>query len=357
VHYSPEPFFVIDTAFYLEATKQVDRRWAYYCLLTYDINGMDSGSAIPSTSREAFYRLPVRVPPLQEQRAIAHILGTLDDKIELNQRMNETLEAMARAIFQSWFVDFDPVRSKAAGRQPPGLAPHIAGLFPDAFEESELGEIPRGWHAEEIGELCDIALGGDWGDDQPSEKKAVEAVCLRGVDLEHLRHSGWADAPHRWLKRTSVAARRLDERDVLVAASGVGPIGRPLWVAHQLEAAYDLAVIYSNFCKRLRCKSVAMAVYVDRWLQLMRESGEIWEYANGTSIPNLDAKSLLSSKAIVVPPESILEFLLSIVRPVTERLYSLESRTLITLREVLLPKLISGELRVEDAESIVRRCT
>ena len=90
---------------------------------------------------------PIPLPPIAEQRAIAHILGTLDDKIELNRRMNETLEAMARAIFKSWFVDFDPVRAKMEGRQPPGLSPELAALFPDSFEDSELGEIPAGWKA------------------------------------------------------------------------------------------------------------------------------------------------------------------------------------------------------------------
>jgi type I restriction enzyme S subunit len=104
VHYSPAPFFVIDTAFYLEPKVEIDMRWAYYDLLAQDINSLDSGSAIPSTSRDSFYSLPVRVPPLPEQRAIAHILGTLDDKIELNRRMSETLEAMARALSRrgSW---------------------------------------------------------------------------------------------------------------------------------------------------------------------------------------------------------------------------------------------------------------
>ncbi len=88
--------------------------------------------------------LDLDVPPLYEQRAIAHILGTLDDKIELNRRMNETLEAMARALFKSWFVDFDPVRAKAEGRDP-GLPKPLADLFPDSFEDSELKEIPKGW--------------------------------------------------------------------------------------------------------------------------------------------------------------------------------------------------------------------
>ena len=101
VHYSPSPCFVIDTAFCLKPKTAIDVRWAYYTLLTHDINGLDSGSAIPSTSREDFYGLPVSVPPPTEQRAIAHILGTLDDKIELNRRMTATLDALVRALFKS----------------------------------------------------------------------------------------------------------------------------------------------------------------------------------------------------------------------------------------------------------------
>ena len=135
VHYSPNPFFVIDTAFYLKPKVELDTRWAYYQLLTQDINGMDSGSAIPSTSREDFYGLLVDLPPLQEQQNIAYVLGTLDDKIELNRRMNETLEEMARALFKSWFVDFEPVRAKIDGRwrrgeSLPGLPAEHYDLFP-----------------------------------------------------------------------------------------------------------------------------------------------------------------------------------------------------------------------------------
>jgi type I restriction enzyme S subunit len=153
IHFAPEPFFVIDTAFYLKPKTEFDTKWAYYELLTKDINGMDSGSAIPSTSRDDFYSLPVSVPPMREQKSIAHILGTLDDKIELNRRMNETLESMARALFKSWFVDFDPVidNALAAGNPIPEpliqraqtrrdlgtkrkpLPKNIQKLFPHAF--------------------------------------------------------------------------------------------------------------------------------------------------------------------------------------------------------------------------------
>ncbi len=153
VHYSPTPFFVIDTAFYLEPKANIDLKWAYYELLTHDINGLDTGSAIPSTTREAFYALKVRVPPIEEQRTIARVLGALDDKIDLNRRMNETLEAIARTIFKSWFVDFEPVRAKKEGRRLE-VSGRIAALFPDRFEASELGPIPVGWTIKAAGDVA-----------------------------------------------------------------------------------------------------------------------------------------------------------------------------------------------------------
>jgi type I restriction enzyme S subunit len=153
VQFSRDPFFVIDTAYFVVPKSELDMRWLYYAIQHYKLGEVDDGSPIPSTTRAAVYVLDLDVPPLDEQRAIAHILGTLDDKIELNRRMSETLEAMARALFKSWFVDFDPVRAKAEGRDP-GLPKEIADLFPDSFEDSELGEIPRGWQVKSIGDLA-----------------------------------------------------------------------------------------------------------------------------------------------------------------------------------------------------------
>ena len=145
IHYSKTPFFVIDTAFYLEPKIDIDLRWAYYSLLTYDINLMDSGSAIPSTSRNDFYSLPVKLPPIEEQHAIAQILATFDDKIELNNKIDETLEAMVQAIYKSWFVDFDPVWAKLDGKQPAGMDAETAALFPSEFEILDGQNVPKGW--------------------------------------------------------------------------------------------------------------------------------------------------------------------------------------------------------------------
>ena len=127
---------------------QVDPAFAFYWLasprMIEYVQQRNTGSSVPTHQPERPARATIPLPPLSEQRAIAHILGTLDDKIELNRRMNATLEAMARALFKSWFVDFDPVRAKAEGRDT-GLPREIADLFPDGFEESAVGEVPRGW--------------------------------------------------------------------------------------------------------------------------------------------------------------------------------------------------------------------
>src|SRR5206468_493936 len=155
VEYSREPFFVIDTAYYVVPKSELDMRWVYYAIKHYKLGEVDDGSPIPSTTRAAVYMLDIDVPPLEEQRAIAHILGTLDDKIELNQRMSETLEAIARALFKSWFVDFDPVCAKVEGRSPT-LPESLADLFPARFVHSEFGEVPNGWEVKPLPEVIEV---------------------------------------------------------------------------------------------------------------------------------------------------------------------------------------------------------
>ncbi len=138
IHFSFEPCFVIDTAFYLKPKVDFDMRWAYYQLLTQDINGMDSGSAIPSTSRDDFYQLSVNVPPLEQQKKVARILSDLDAKIELNNKMNKTLETMAQALFKKWFVDFE---------------------FPGYEKVKFISGLPDGWREDELTNICDILMG------------------------------------------------------------------------------------------------------------------------------------------------------------------------------------------------------
>jgi len=317
------------------------------------IRSLTVGSTQPKLALFRIDQIEVPCPPLAEQRGIAALLAALDDRIALLRETNATLEAIAQALFKSWFVDFDPVRAKMEGRAPEGMDEATAALFPDALEESELGWVPKGWEVISLGSVCSTTIGGLWGKDTQEEPDLVPAVSLRGVDLEHLRLTGFAkNAPIRWVKPSAMSKRRLTQTEVLIASSGAGPCGRPLWAGADFEAIYGLPVIFSNFVKRLECGTPAQAIFVDRVLAEMRETKEIWNYINGTSIPNLDDKLLLSTKKMALPCAAVLAAFEEIVKAIYLITYSEQAQTLANLRDTLLPRLISGQLRLPDAQAL-----
>jgi len=338
VHYSTAPFFVIDTAFYLEPKAEIDLRWAYYELLVQDINSLDSGSAIPSTSRESFYSLRVRVPPVAEQRAIAHILGTLDDKIELNRRMSETLEAMARALFKSWFVDFDPVRAKAEGRDP-GLPQPLADLFPDSFEDSELGEIPRGW---EVGTLVDLTILNPevWTKEtRPAEINYVDLSNTKRGRIEAVSTYQAADAPSR-------AQRVLRPADTIVGTVRPGNGSYALIFEDGLTGSTGFAV--------LRPRTARYAEFVYLAATAADNIDTLAHLADGAAYPAVRPE-VVAATPIVRSSDEVFGRFSRIAGPLLAKRAQneRESRTLAALRDALLPKLISGELRVKDAEKFI----
>src|SRR6266481_7153 len=154
LYFSKQQCWVTDNAIRATAFGENDPRFLFYLLTTLKLNNWRAGSGQPLLNQDILGRIPASVPELHEQSAIAHVLGTLDDKIELNRRMNETLEAMARALFKSWFVDFEPVRVKAEGRDP-GLPKALADFFPSHLVDSELGEIPEEWVLGHFGDLVE----------------------------------------------------------------------------------------------------------------------------------------------------------------------------------------------------------
>jgi len=319
----------------------------------YAIGRMEGTSGRQRVSWQSIAAYELSFLPPIERRAAARVLTALDDRITLLRETNATLEAIAQTLFKSWFVNFDPVRAKSEGRAPEGMDEATAALFPDSFEESAMGLVPTGWRVQVLGELCSVTIGGLWGNDERDDAELVPAISLRGVDLEHLRAEGYAkNAPTRWVKPSAMDKRRLCESEVLIASSGAGPCGRPLWAGAGFEALYGMPVIFSNFVKRLDCGSPARAIYIDRLLAEMRETREIWNYINGTSIPNLDDRLLLATKKVIVPDKSVLSEFEGVARAIYERLYSQKAQTLATLRDTLLPRLISGQLRLQLHEEI-----
>src|SRR5690606_26343154 len=275
--------------------------------------------------------------------------GTLDDKIELNRRMSETREAMARALFKSWFVDFDPVRAKAEGRDP-GLPKPLADLFPARLVDSELGEIPEGWEVGPLGEFFSVGLGGAWGEEEESTRATVAVRCLRGIDCHDLAEGRIPEVPVRWVSPKRAADRELTEGTILIEGSG-SFCGRSIVWRRGYEALLGAPVGYSNFCKRLdpRCTSAQATIC---WMQMRQayRDGLLQSFRTGTAFPNFDIHGALANLMVVVPPVALAEAFDKTLA-LSQRLDLMaQARTLASLRDTLLPKLISGELRVKDAE-------
>ena len=335
VHYSPDSFFVIDTAFYLKPKVKIDTRWAYYQLLTIDINGMDSGSAIPSTSREDFYSLPVMVPPLPEQRAIAHILGTLDDKIELNRRMNQTLEEMAHAIFQDWFVDFGPTRAKLEGREP-YLPPELWALFPDRLADSELGEVPEGWGVKALEEVASLNSESWSRTNSPSDVEYVDLANTKSGVIETTQHFLWQDAPSR-------ARRVLRPGDTVVGTVRPGNGSYSLIGRDGLTGSTGFAVL-RPLHPQFRELTYLAATAPDNIERLAHR-------ADGAAYPAVRPEIVAETEVAIPTAEAnVLDCFSNIVGSILDKMEATktESRALATQRDALLPKLVSGALRAGE---------
>ena len=327
VHYSPDPFCVIDTAFYLKPKTEIDVRWAYYQLLTQDINSMDSGSAIPSTSRDDFYALPVRIPPLPEQRAIAHILGTLDDKIELNRRMNQTLEEMARAIYKDWFVDFGPVRAKIEGWEP-YLPLELWDLFPNELVDSELGEIPEGW---EVGELRRIATF-PVRTVKPQELSS-ETVY---IGLEHMPRK--SVALNDWETAEKVTSGKLSFHKGEFLFGKLRPYFHKVGMASTDGiCSTDIVVVAPR--DTLWSSFVLLCISTEEFVSYTDQT------SNGTRMPRTNWKTMGQYK-ICIPPKPVAREFQNITQNSLNRTAANigESRLLSRQRDALLPHLLSGEV-------------
>lgn len=293
--------------------------------------------------------LPVEVPPVEEQRAIAHILGTLDDKIELNRRSNETLEAMARALFKAWFVDFEPVRAKMEGRWQrgqslPGLPAHLYDLFPDRLVESELGEIPEGWRHSTIGEEVTVCGGSTPSTKEPEFWEGGHHCWATPKDLSSLRFPVLLDTD-----------RKITNAGLSKISSGLLPVGTVLLSSRApigYMAIAEVPTAINQGFIAMKCDGVLPNVFVLAWC---RESMDaIVGNANGSTFQEI-SKSNFRPLRVVVPSDPVLTSFTrsadSLYRQMAEN--ERESRSLAQLRDTLLPKLISGELRVPEAERIV----
>lgn len=283
-------------------------------------------------------RMKITLPPLPEQRAIARILGALDDKIELNRRMNHTLEEMARALFKSWFVDFDPVTARAEGRVPFGMNAETASLFPAEFEETEEGVIPSGWKVGTAGDMV-TAVGGTTPSTSKNEYWSGGTIAwATPKDLAGLSHPVLLDTD-----------RKITPEGLKQISSGLLPAGT-LLMSSRAPVGYlaisDIPVAINQGFMAMHCDKGFSSYYVIQWLGENMEN--IISHANGTTFLEITKSSFRLIPAILSPQPVIEKF-----SEVAGKLHAQvvanvkENKNLATIRDALLPKLLSGDVRVK----------
>ena len=316
--------------------EKVVPRYLLYLLLTremkHEMTSRAEGSIVPHLNMSDIRDLEIPVlPPLDEQRRVAHILGTLDEKIELNRQMNETLEAIARAIFKSWFVEFDPVRARMEGRMPAGMDAATATLFPSAFQDSPLGEIPEGWEVTTVGTEFNLTMGqsppgstyNEDGDGLPFYQGRKD------FGFRYPTRRVYCNAPTRVAKKD----------DTLVSVRA--PVGDINMVEEKCCIGRGVAAI------RHKTGSRSYTYYA---MQFLREDFSLYE-AEGTVFGAIN-KTGFQTLSQLRPSDGIVEAFERLVYPLDQSIENNEnqSRTLSQIRDALLPKLLSGEIRVDDVD-------
>jgi type I restriction enzyme, S subunit len=317
--YVNKPCWTVDTMFWTKINKsKAYPKFIFYQLTMINFVELNVGSAVPSLTVPVLNNVPLLLPPLPVQRRIADILGTLDDKIELNRRMNATLEEMARALFKSWFVDFEPVRAKLDGRWQrgqslPGLPAHLYDLFPDQLVDSELGEIPKGWG---VGRLDDV-LTLQRGFDLPTPNRTHGIYPVMAASGPNGCHDKFmVHGPGVTTGRSGVLGR------VFFIHGDFWPLNTSLWVKEfkQVSPSYAFHLLQSlNF--------------------------EIFN--SGSAVPTLN-RNHVHNLQVIIPPKNIVDAFDAQVMQLMKRQKTNETQSLVltTLRDTLLPKLLSGEVEV-----------
>jgi type I restriction enzyme S subunit len=339
--------------------ESINSRYLYYYLTSpvgkAEILARKVGSAQGKLPLYNIKSLEIEIPSRKEQDEIAEILDALSFKIKLLHETNATLEAIAQALFKSWFVDFDPVRAKMEGRVPEGMDDATTALFPDGFEGSELGAVPKGWSRVPFGQLLCHTIGGDWGSDAPDEKNDTRVAIIRGTDIPDLQSGANSRVPVRYTSEKKLVTRKLEDGDIVLEVSGGSkdqPTGRALYLTDGLLGQFDCPVEPASFCRLLRPSNRDIGVVLGQHLTYIYAQGKTWEYQNqSTGIANFQTTHFLETEFVVVPSNDILDVFVGIVRPLIERTHLTQIQGLGNLRDTLLPRLISGQLRLSDVEN------
>ena len=321
-------FWVNNHAHVLKGEDDIETRYLYYALKTLNISSRVTGAVQPKLNQGNLNSLVIVYPDRSDRERIVTILGALDDKIEMNRRINETLEHMARALFKSWFIDFDPVHAKAGRRQPAGMDKATADLFPDSFVDSELGKIPKGWTAGSVYEISEVKYGAPF---------ASSLFNSTGTGKPLVRIRDLADeSPAVFTTEVHPKGYLLQPGDIAVGMDG--EFRAYLWAGIESWLNQRICVFAP--------KEGFSAAFVRN--SIMGPLSEVESTETATTVIHL-GKNDIDRFKVVIPNTEITKAFRHLCQPWYDQVVAnkQQSRTLSALRDSLLPKLLSGEYPIK----------
>lgn len=379
--YIEKDFFPLNTTLYVKDFKGHYPRFIYYLLKSIDFTSFNVGTGVPTLNRNHLSSILISALGIDKEKEIANILGSLDQKIQLNIQINQTLEQIAQALFKSWFVDFDPVRAKVqalsdgmsfeqaelaamqaiSGKTPEELTAlsqtqpdryaelaETAKAFPCEMVAVDGGKMPKGWELKPFGSLLENTIGGDWGKEEEDEKHTENVFVFRGTDLPNVQTNEFDAIPKRYIAKNKLKSRKAKYGDVIIEVSGGSknqPTGRSLLITKNLLCNFNLPIIPASFCRLFTPINEKIAVLLACHLKMIYTQGKTWEYqVQSTGISNFQTKNFLENELVVIPDENIFNAFYEKVGVIFEKMTSNENMLLSKTRDLLLPRLLNGEI-------------
>ena len=344
IQYVNKPFWTVDTIYYSIVNKELANPFYLFNFLKLlDLSKLNTGTGVPSMTFDSYYNLDIVLPELEVQQKIASVLSSLDSKIELNNRINAELEAMAKTLYDYWFVQFDfPDKNGKPYKTSGGKM---------VWNKELKQEIPEGWEVKLFSDWINNDKSGDWGKQEIEGNYTEKVYCIRGADINGLNGLGELKSPERYILEKNLH-KTLDPADLIVEISGGSPTqstGRLAFITEETLARFDAPIICSNFCKAVTLKNKKQLFnFVYHWKSIY-DAGVLFGYEGKTSgIKNLLFESFVSSHYTVVPEMSatnkFYDFMVQLESKKQKNLK--ETQKLTELRDWLLPMLMNGQVRV-----------
>jgi len=322
VYYEPFECWISDNAIAGQPKNDTDISYAYYLLSSLQLNRRHIGTGQPLLTQSILNGIECLIPDIETQKKISGFLGTIDQKIYLNEEVNKNLEAQAQSIFKSWFID--------------------------APESSS-------WETGTFSDIIDTMIAGDWGKDSPLGNNTEMVYCIRGADIPDVKSGNKGKMPTRFILPKNYVAKHLVAGDVVVEISGGSPTqstGRIASISQSLLDRYDKGMVCTNFCKAMKPKS-GYSMFVYYYWQYLYDKNVFFLYENGTTgIKNLDISGFIETEPIILPPVELVEKFDAFCHSVFDVIFAngLQNEKLANMRDALLPKLMSGEIDASDLD-------